>query len=305
MDGEAEEARALPALTRRGFLGMGAGITAAALIPGCRTTDDQSGSAGLTSDDVTTDHPQTGLRVPEAGAVGRYLNPEQAGIVTAVVARLIPGDDDDPGAVQAGVVTYIDRLLSTHEGYADRTYTQGPFAQTYEGDAEPEPESGVIWVQADELSRYGWQSGFTPREIYRMGLARLDALAQQRDGSSFVDLDDDQQDALLRAVEDDEDDDVGELFEPMRAGPFFTLIHRHTIEGFLADPIYGGNQDLTGWRHIGFPGAQRGYAPSELLDPNFTREPQSLAGLAMFHADHGDDDALGSVRRRHPAGPID
>jgi gluconate 2-dehydrogenase gamma chain len=235
----------------------------------------------------------------------RFLNPDQRSLVTAIVARLIPGDEDDPGAVEAGAVEYIDRLLATHDGYPQRTYTKGPFAEAYEGDEEPEPEDGVIWVQEDELERYGWQSGYTPREIYRMGLARLADLTQERHGTSFVDLDDADQDELLEAVEDAEDEDVIETFEPIGGDTFFDLILKHTVEGFLADPMYGGNRDLVGWRHIGFPGAQRAYAPQEMVDPNFFREPQSLAQLAMLHGDHGDEGALRSVRRRHPAGPID
>ena len=69
--------------------------------------------------------------------------------------------------------------------------------------------------------------------------------------------------------------------------------------------MYGGNRDLIGWRTVGFPGAQRAYSPEEMLDPDFHREPQSLSQLAMLHGDHGDPDALLSVRRRHPRGPID
>ena len=33
----------------------------------------------------------------------------------------------------------------------------------------------------------------------------------------------------------------------------------NTIEGFFADPIYGGNRDMAGWRLVGFPGARYDY----------------------------------------------
>jgi gluconate 2-dehydrogenase gamma chain len=36
--------------------------------------------------------------------------------------------------------------------------------------------------------------------------------------------------------------------------PFFTLVRQHTLVGFLADPIHGGNRDGIGWKHIGFEG---------------------------------------------------
>jgi gluconate 2-dehydrogenase gamma chain len=35
---------------------------------------------------------------------------------------------------------------------------------------------------------------------------------------------------------------------------FFTLVRQHTLVGFLADPIHGGNRDQIGWKLIGFEG---------------------------------------------------
>ncbi len=35
---------------------------------------------------------------------------------------------------------------------------------------------------------------------------------------------------------------------------FFGLLLRNTMEGFFADPIYGGNRDKVGWKLLGFPG---------------------------------------------------
>src|SRR5829696_5879572 len=35
---------------------------------------------------------------------------------------------------------------------------------------------------------------------------------------------------------------------------FFPLLVLHTRQGFLADPIYGGNRGRVGWDVIGFPG---------------------------------------------------
>ncbi len=36
-------------------------------------------------------------------------------------------------------------------------------------------------------------------------------------------------------------------------------MHANTIEGFFADPIYGGNRDMVGWKLVGFPGARYDY----------------------------------------------
>lgn len=31
------------------------------------------------------------------------------------------------------------------------------------------------------------------------------------------------------------------------------------MEGFFADPIYGGNKDMVSWKMLGFPGAHYDY----------------------------------------------
>jgi gluconate 2-dehydrogenase gamma chain len=40
---------------------------------------------------------------------------------------------------------------------------------------------------------------------------------------------------------------------------FFDLIIEDTQNGFLADPIYGGNKDMVSWKMIGFPGTHYDY----------------------------------------------
>ena len=48
---------------------------------------------------------------PESGAL-IFFSPYQAAVVEAATARIIPGDENDPGAREAGVVQYIDRALA-------------------------------------------------------------------------------------------------------------------------------------------------------------------------------------------------
>jgi gluconate 2-dehydrogenase gamma chain len=40
---------------------------------------------------------------------------------------------------------------------------------------------------------------------------------------------------------------------------FFETVLANAMEGFFADPIYGGNRDMVGWKLIGFPGARYDY----------------------------------------------
>lgn len=58
------------------------------------------------------------------------LTPHEAETVDAITSRILPGSAEDPGAHEAGVVTYIDAMLAFNQGYAEFTYLQGPWAQT-------------------------------------------------------------------------------------------------------------------------------------------------------------------------------
>jgi gluconate 2-dehydrogenase gamma chain len=40
---------------------------------------------------------------------------------------------------------------------------------------------------------------------------------------------------------------------------FFKMLQQNAIEGYLADPMYGGNRDFAGWKLIGFPGPRYNY----------------------------------------------
>jgi gluconate 2-dehydrogenase gamma chain len=46
--------------------------------------------------------------------------------------------------------------------------------------------------------------------------------------------------------------------ERLSARAFFGRLHAMTMEGFFADPIYGGNRDKVGWKLLGFPGVPSG-----------------------------------------------
>ena len=53
----------------------------------------------------------------------------------------------------------------------------------------------------------------------------------------------------------------GEIqIEELPVQVFFETLLANTIEGFFADPAYGGNRDMVGWRMVGFPGAYGQYA---------------------------------------------
>lgn len=161
-----------------------------------------------------------------------YLTSPEWAFVTAAVARLIPEEGEGPGGIAAGVPEFIDRQLELPYGYGAFSYMKGPFV----ADSEP---------------TLGYQLRYTPRDIYRHGIAEADAAARHEFQKDFAALDADQQDKFLARLERSE-----LKFMEVPATVFFAQLLRNTREGYFADPQYGGNRNMMAWRWIGFPGAR-------------------------------------------------
>jgi len=101
----------------------------------------------------------------------------------------------------------------------------------------------------------GYQLKLTPAELYRAAIADIEAHVQAHFGNkTLAQLDDKSRDQVLQALE------KGEIELPhASADAFFTMLVQNTVEGFLADPLYGGNRDFIGWKLIGFPGPRYNY----------------------------------------------
>ncbi len=164
-----------------------------------------------------------------------YFTPEEGSAVEAIVDRLIPPDPQWPGAKDAGCAVFIDRQLDGPYGDSAGLYMRPPFQ-----DGTPEQ---------------GMQSPLTPKQHYRAGLAALDKYCRAAfAGKSFRALAADQQDKLLHGLE------KGHVkLDGVNGQKFFGEVLKNTQEGFFADPVYGGNRDMAGWRMIGFPGARYDY----------------------------------------------
>jgi gluconate 2-dehydrogenase gamma chain len=164
----------------------------------------------------------------------QFFTATEAHEVEAIVARLIPADDLSVSGKDAGCAVFIDRQLAGEYGTFGRLYMQGPF------------QKGTP-MQGD-------QSELVPRERYRLGLAGLDAYCQKQLQKSFSALAPEQQDKILTGLE------KGEItLDGIDAKLFFSQILGNTMEGFFADPVYGGNRDMVSWKMIGFPGARYDY----------------------------------------------
>jgi gluconate 2-dehydrogenase gamma chain len=269
-----------PRFSRRGFLTASSVSLATTGIAAIGTAALQPAAAAPPLQDAT---PVTDGMAEMADPTRpiAFFNTHEAATVDAIVSRLMPGDENDPGAHEAGVVLYIDRNLGgANLGYTLKTYTQGPFPVIAEEPVEVTASSNrnqydYIDLGTDQASRYGYQSVLSPQEMYRRGLEFIDAFAQSKHESNFVDLSAEEQDAILTEMQEN----TATGFEGPSARAFFTQLRNDTIEGMFSDPMYGGNQGMVGWKLIGYPGAQRIYTPDDIKNPTFTRAPQSISML--------------------------
>jgi gluconate 2-dehydrogenase gamma chain len=190
-----------------------------------------------------------------------FFNPDEARLIEAATERLIPADENGPGALAAGVPSYIDKQLAGAWGAGERLYRGGP------------------WHPG--LPTQGYQLPFTPAELFRNALRGIQADLAKRAIPSFAKLGAADQDAYLKSLQTGNTDLNG-----VPSNIFFESLLDLTIEGFFSDPVYGGNKDMAAWKMIGFPGAYASFY--ELVDQHgiaYTRAPMSLSqnGGGMIH----------------------
>src|SRR3954451_821527 len=144
-----------------------------------------------------------------------FLNSDEAAFIEAAVARLIPADEKWGGAIEAGVPNYIDKQLAGAWGAGERLYRGGP------------------WHQGQPSQ--GYQLPFTPSELFRTA---LDAINKDLAVAPFASMSAEDQDKFLHTLEAGGKDCGG-----VPSDIFFQHLWGATLEGFFADPVYGGNRD--------------------------------------------------------------
>ncbi|MDE1186519.1 MAG: gluconate 2-dehydrogenase subunit 3 family protein [Pantoea sp.] len=174
---------------------------------------------------------QTPTAPPKKGGL-QYLTRHEFDTVGAIAERFIPADDMSISGKDAGCAIFIDRQLAGDYGNGVAVYRLGRFVKGT-------PEQGP-------------QSPLTPAQHYRLGLTALDNATQKQYGKTFVALTGEQQDVVLQAMENNKLD----LGQQVETKVFFELLLQNVREGFLSDPIYGGNKEMASWKMIGFPGAR-------------------------------------------------
>jgi gluconate 2-dehydrogenase gamma chain len=194
---------------------------------------------------------------PSAGADAEpllTLTATEHAFVVAAVDTLIPADELSPSGSACGVATFIDRQLAGAYGMGARLYRQGPFPK-----AKPE---------------LGYQLALNPREFFRAGIESANDWTRQTYGKDFDRLSEPEREAALKAMEDDK-----AQFPGFSSRMFFDALLQIAMEGFFADPIYGGNRDMAGWKMVGYPGLPATYREeiTKYFGKKYDKPPRSIA----------------------------
>jgi gluconate 2-dehydrogenase gamma chain len=185
------------------------------------------------------------------------LTATEAAFLGAAYDTFIPADKLSPSGTDCGLLAFIDRQLAGAWGGGAKLYRSGPFVK---GTREQ-----------------GYQLSLTPREFFAAGIKAANEWTRKTYGKDFDRLSPADREAALKAM------DAGKAeFDEVNAKQFFEMLLQSAMEGFFADPIYGGNRDKVSWRMVGYPGLPATYAGKalEYRGKKVVIEPQSIADFS-------------------------
>ncbi len=201
---------------------------------------------------------------------------EDFAILSAATERIFPADDLGPGAIELGVPYFIDKQLAGEWGNNAKEYMKGPFitniqaagAHNESGEQDKQGPNSATQVPVP-TPRY--QTIMNRGELFIVGLRKIDEVAQEKYDTRFVDLSPEEQDDVLRMFEEDEVE-----MKSVGASNFFYLLLSTTLEGVYADPVYGGNKNMMGWKMKEYPGPRMSYLDVIEEEDFIVMEPESL-----------------------------
>ena len=146
---------------------------------------------------------------------------------------VLPGDEAAPSATQAGVLVFLDRLFQ---------------------------EQVPVWALSGvtpAISQKGTYSRFVA--YYQKLVLRLQTLSKERFEKTFVNLSEAEREAIIRQISTASKTQVGaqvvglKPVEQAEDVDLYNLARLHILQGYFAEPRYGGNFDFSAWesvRHI-------------------------------------------------------
>ncbi|HLX39614.1 MAG TPA: gluconate 2-dehydrogenase subunit 3 family protein [Ktedonobacteraceae bacterium] len=155
----------------------------------------------------------------------RFFTPDEAELMQAVCDRVLPQDDRDE-AHKIPVMNYID----------DRLYHR-------------------------RIDGYQFEDMPPDHEAHRLGLQAIQEIAQQTYGKAFTELDQTQQDTILKSIHDAKPSGAQDIFCQMSVQHFWMLLVQDVVDAYYAHPY--------AWDEIGFggPAYPRGYMRLENGQP--------------------------------------
>jgi hypothetical protein len=131
----------------------------------------------------------------------RFFEPEEARLLTAICARIIPQDDRDEAHIIPIVPQIDDRLYeNSHDGYQ---YENMP------------PD----------------------REAFQLGIKAIEQMAMYQHGRSFLEIGPLEQDAILRSLHQGEPAAAHEIWAQLPVHRFWTLLLTDCAEAYYSHPF--------------------------------------------------------------------
>lgn len=242
-----------PKIGRREFL-TAAGAAAAVLAPAQLAEAQQAQPVAPSATPAPT---LAASAAPPVDEPLLTLTATEHAFFAAAADTIIPADNLSPSGSDCGVANFIDRQLAGAYGTGARLYRQGPFPK-----GKPEQ---------------GYQLSLNPREFFRAGVASANEFTRKAYGKDFDRLNEEQRIAALQAME------AGKAeFKGFGSAMFFNALLQLTMEGFFADPMYGGNRDMAAWKMVGYPGLPATYRHDirTYLGKKYDKPPRSIADFS-------------------------
>jgi len=175
-----------------------------------------------------------------AVTTSRFLSAHQAATIIEATARLVPGPHDDPtevghpGAREAGVVHFIDRLLSAFAEDPPAIFAGAPWSNRHASG----PDHLKRFIPLIERQEKAWRPRIAQlRKDVAAAVVALDKGAVADGYKDFVSAPTTEQDKLLTDLAKARD-----------------VLFGLTIDAMYSVPEYGGNRRLSAWHEINWPG---------------------------------------------------
>jgi gluconate 2-dehydrogenase gamma chain len=215
------------------------------------------------------------------------LSPTERPLVESIAETMIPTDSSGPGAKEAGVIYFIDKMLAGSYGKNGNMYMQGPYIQPQTG---PLTVDGITYPGGTITPRLqagtAYQYPYSLREYWRRGLQFLQDYSTSAYGGKFETLSIDNRTQILKDLFNNKPTN----FQGPTPGEFFNELHDMVTAGFWTDPIYGGNIGMVGWKLLGFAGSSSGsYTFEQLMvsdKPIRIDPPTSISDLQSGGGQH-------------------